>query len=230
MVDYRSLISSFDSSNSQQDKMANAFSSADHHPKHTNQHQRTKKSPTSLNPLKSPPCERSRSAAVDIVILIAVLVAIGVLVFPSVKLFCHGITQISGATLFAVKDEVGRAPFVYAVLGLGFLLATIAVWGIFYCTSRKCDNPNCRGLREAAEFDIQIETEDCLKNSSSTAKGDNGRGLFELDAAHHRELEAELKKMAPLNGRAILVFRARCGCSVGKMEVWGPKKLRKIKK
>ncbi|CAN7141055.1 unnamed protein product, partial [Brassica rapa subsp. narinosa] len=28
---------------------------------------------------------------------------------------------------------------------------------------------------------------------------------------HHRELEAELKKMAPINGRAVLVFRAKCG-------------------
>ncbi|KAL4575218.1 hypothetical protein LXL04_022060 [Taraxacum kok-saghyz] len=30
--------------------------------------------------------------------------------------------------------------------------------------------------------------------------------------------------MAPINGRAVLVFRARCGCSVGRMEVLGPKK------
>ncbi|CAF1783684.1 unnamed protein product [Brassica oleracea var. botrytis] len=57
------------------------------------------------------------------------------------------------------------------------------------------------------------------------------RGLFELPRDYHRELEAELKKMAPINGRAVLVFRAKCGCSVGRLEVPGPKKqLRKIKK
>jgi hypothetical protein len=43
-------------------------------------------------------------------------------------------------------------------------------------------------------------------------------------------LEAELKKMAPANGRAVLVFRARCGCSVGRLEVPGTKKPKKIKK
>ncbi|CAN6802591.1 unnamed protein product [Brassica oleracea] len=57
------------------------------------------------------------------------------------------------------------------------------------------------------------------------------RGLFELPRDYHRELEAELKKMAPINGRAVLVFRAKCGCSVGRLEVPGPKKQqRKIKK
>ncbi|CAN6864968.1 unnamed protein product [Brassica oleracea] len=56
------------------------------------------------------------------------------------------------------------------------------------------------------------------------------RGLFELPRDHHCELEAELKKMAPINGRAVLVFREKCGCSVGRLEVPGPKQQRKIKK
>ncbi|MCD7467776.1 hypothetical protein HAX54_005395, partial [Datura stramonium] len=30
--------------------------------------------------------------------------------------------------------------------------------------------------------------------------------------------------MAPPNGRAVLVFRGRCGCSIGTMEVPGPRK------
>ncbi|GFY84905.1 ribosomal protein L34e superfamily protein [Actinidia rufa] len=87
------------------------------------------------------------------------------------------------------------------------------------------------GLRKAAEFDIQIETEDCVvKNSSNLGRDCVKQGLFELHRDHHRELEAELKKMAPPNGRAVLLFKARCGCSVGRMEVWGMKKPRKIKK
>ncbi|KAL0647873.1 hypothetical protein Bca4012_046164 [Brassica carinata] len=45
-----------------------------------------------------------------------------------------------------------------------------------------------------------------------------------------QRLEAELKKMAPINGRAVLVFREKCGCSVGRLEVPGPKQQRKIKK
>ncbi|KAL0709537.1 hypothetical protein Bca4012_016515 [Brassica carinata] len=41
------------------------------------------------------------------------------------------------------------------------------------------------------------------------------KGLFELARDRRRELEAELKKMTPVNGRAVLVFRAKCGCCVG---------------
>ncbi|KAK4771672.1 hypothetical protein SAY87_032204 [Trapa incisa] len=30
--------------------------------------------------------------------------------------------------------------------------------------------------------------------------------------------------MAPPNGRAVLLFRAKCGCPIAKLEGWGPKK------
>lgn len=100
-----------------------------------------------------------------------------------------------------------------------------------YCTSKKCDNPNCRGLRNAPEFDIKIETEDCLKALSNSGSGDGEEsGFFELGEDYNRELGAKLKKMAPLNGRAVLIFRAKCGCSAGRMVVWGQKKTRKANK
>ncbi|XP_077214027.1 ribosomal protein L34e superfamily protein [Tasmannia lanceolata] len=232
MVEYRSLISSCKSVD-HRTNMANSVASTDQsaHPKQTHQLHRNKRQPTVSNPSKSPPCDNSRSAAVDVVILIAVLGACGFLIFPYAQLFCHGVAKIGGISFYAVKYEVGRAPIVYAFIGLSCLFTAIAVWGILHCTDRKCSNPNCLGLRKAAEFDIQLETEECLKNlGSSVTKGDTGRGFFELAEGHHRELEAELKKMAPPNGRAVLVFQARCGCPVGRMEVWGAKKLRKIKK
>jgi hypothetical protein len=120
---------------------------------------------------------------------------------------------------------------IYGSIGLSVCCAALAAWLVLVCTSRKCGNPNCKGLRKAAEFDIQLETEDCVKNSTNLVKdGGLKKGLFELPRDHHRELEAELKKMAPPNGRAVLVFRARCGCSVGRLEVPGSKKYRKIKK
>ncbi|KAF7129681.1 hypothetical protein RHSIM_Rhsim10G0032900 [Rhododendron simsii] len=97
--------------------------------------------------------------------------------------------------------------------------------GITVCLSRKCGRPGCRGLRMGAKFDIQLETEDSLKNSSGFLGRDGvKKGVFELACDHHRELESELKKMAPPNGRAVLLFRGRCGCSVGRMEVPGPRK------
>ncbi|KAF8389775.1 hypothetical protein HHK36_024294 [Tetracentron sinense] len=188
---------------------------------------RNKKQPA----LKIPPCNRSRTAAVDVVILIAVIGACGFLVSPYIKQFCHGFVKISMMTLSVAREELIQAPLVYASLGLSIFFAILAAWGISKCLSRKCGKPNCRGLHKAAEFDIQLETEDCVKNSSSSlVKDGGGKGLFELGLDHHKELEAELRKMAPPNGRAVLVFRTRCGCSVGRMEVPGPKKLRKIKK
>ncbi|KAA8530377.1 hypothetical protein F0562_005086 [Nyssa sinensis] len=192
-----------------------------------NQVQRKPKAPNSLNHLSIPACRKSRSAVIDVVILIAVIGACGFLVFPYIKLLSYEIVKIVGTITYVVKQEVLQAPMIYGCLGLSILFAVIAGMAITVCTIRKCGKPGCRGLRKAAEFDIQLETQECVKNSSNLAKGGVRKGLFELPRDHHRELEAELKKMAPPNGRAVLVFRARCGCSVGRMEVPGPKKARK---
>ncbi|XVF16638.1 hypothetical protein REPUB_Repub10bG0049600 [Reevesia pubescens] len=180
--------------------------------------------------LKIPSCERSRSAAIDVVILIAVIAACGILLFPTTKCISLKLIEFIGAVSYLVKEEIMRAPMIYGSITLGFSCAAIAAWALLLCTTRKCRNPNCKGLRKAAEFDIQLETEECVKNSSTLIKAGVKKGLFELPRDHHKELEAELKKMAPVNGRAVLVFRAKCGCSVGRLEVPGPKKQRKIKK
>ncbi|XWS40889.1 hypothetical protein CRYUN_Cryun17cG0034800 [Craigia yunnanensis] len=180
--------------------------------------------------LQIPSCERSRSAAIDVVILIAVIAACGFLLFPTIKCISLKLIEFIGAAFYLVNEEMMRAPMIYGSIGLGFSCAAIAACVLLLCTTRKCGNPNCKGLWKAAEFDIQLETEECVKNSSTLVKDGVKRGLFELPRDHHKELEAELKKMAPVNGRAVLVFRARCGCSVGRLEVPGPKKQRKIKK
>lgn len=199
----------------------------------------------------SPCCDRllstrsAASAAVDVVILIAVLFACGFLIFPYLKLISVKSIEFSAIAIHLLKIEVVRNPLVYGSIAVSVTCVVIAAWILVICTTRKCGNPNCKGLRKAAEFDIQLETEDCVKNSSPAVKDPAGvggggggagggggvkRGLFELPRDHHRELEAELRKMAPPNGRAVLIFRARCGCSVGRLEVPGPKKQRKLKK
>ncbi|PPD76925.1 hypothetical protein GOBAR_DD26154 [Gossypium barbadense] len=180
--------------------------------------------------LKIPSCERSRSAAIDVFILIAVIAACGFLLFPTIKCMSLKLIELIEAAFYLFKEEIVRTPMIYASIGLGFSCAAIATWILLLCTNRKCRNPNCRGLRKAAEFDIQLETEECVKNSNTLVKDGAKRGLFELPPDHHKELETELKKMAPVNGRAVLVFQARCGCSVGRLEVPGPKKQRKVKK
>lgn len=185
------------------------------------------KNKRAINPPIHPSCSQSRSAAIDILIVIAVIGAFGFLLYPYVRFTYVKAREIGELVMSVLIEEIIENPVIYASLGISMVCVTAAAWAIVICTSRKCGNPSCRGLKKAAEFDIQIETEECVKNSDSLVKK---RGLFELPRDHHRELEAELKKMAPPNGRAVLVFKARCGCSVGRMEVPGSRKPQRIKK
>lgn len=79
------------------------------------------------------------------------------------------------------------------------------------------------------EFDIQLETEECVKHLKPLPRELIEAHTVEL-STDHKELEAELRKMAPLNGRTVLIFRSPCGCPKGRMEVWGPRKVRRVKK
>ncbi|ESQ49921.1 hypothetical protein EUTSA_v10021455mg [Eutrema salsugineum] len=188
---------------------------------------------TSPSCSKFPVCDGSQSAAIDVVILIAVITACGFLFFPYVKLITLKSFDIFSDLSVLVKEEILQNPIVYGSLALSIFCAAISTWlVILLCTMQRCGKPNCKGLRKAVEFDIQLETEECVKSSHNNSNNNrNKRGMFELPRVHHRELEAELKKMAPPNGRAVLVFRARCGCSVRRLVVSGPKKQqRKIKK
>ncbi|KAK7266403.1 hypothetical protein RIF29_19047 [Crotalaria pallida] len=236
MVYFHSSISLCNKSVDQIPAMANSICSSDLVSKSRNRKSPTCSSSSSIS-LQIPPCDRSRSAMVDVVIFIAVIFAIGFLFFPSIEILITGSIKIGKVVFCVVKEEFEVAPSIYISILLSVTCAALATWGVVVCTSRKCGNPNCKGLKKAAEFDIQLETEDCVKNSANSMAKDGGvgvvvkKGLFELPRDHHRELEAELKKMAPVNGRAVLVLRARCGCSVGRLEVPGPRKHnRKIKK
>ncbi|KAD7478637.1 hypothetical protein R6Q59_005615 [Mikania micrantha] len=171
---------------------------------------------------KLPPisaCEQSRSAFVDLIILIAVIGACGFLILEPVM-----------DLMLKFKQDVVRCPMVYCLIGLAIVTIAMAKLAISLCKSRKCGQPGCRGLRKAVEFDIQIETNDSIKNYDSLKNGFK-KGLFELPKDYLKELEAALKKMAPANGRVVLVFRGRCGCPVVRVEVPGPRKsTRKVKK
>ncbi|CAN8260723.1 unnamed protein product [Cochlearia groenlandica] len=191
-------------------------------------------SSTSSSPTCSrfPVCDDSHSAAIDVLILIAVITACGFLFFPYVKLISLKSIEIFSEISVLVKQEILHNPIVYGSLALSLFCGAISTWLVLLlCTMQRCGKPDCKGLRKAVEFDIQLETEDCVKSSSSNNNNNGKRGMCALPRVHHRELEAELKKMAPPNGRAVLVFRARCGCSVRRLVVSGPKKQqRKLKK
>ncbi|KAK1292256.1 Uncharacterized protein QJS10_CPB17g01546 [Acorus calamus] len=155
----------------------------------------------SLNPLSRHPfCSRSPFAAIDAVLLPIVIGALTVLTVPS-----------------------------YAIgLGLSFV-GVLLVYEIYNHNSRKCGRPYCRGLKKAVEFDIQLESEECVRYLPQVPGDVLGVKLLEV-GRDQKELEAELRKMAPLNGRTVLVFRMPCGCPIGRIEVWGAKKVGRIKK
>ncbi|XP_057768754.1 uncharacterized protein At5g19025-like [Salvia miltiorrhiza] len=184
------------------------------------------------NPNPPHRCDQSRSALIDVVILIAVVCACGFLLYPYVKILGQKAAELSEEVAEVVIEEVVRAPLVFGCLGLSIVFAVTALVAITVCTDNRCGKSGCSGLRKAAEFDIQLETEDAVSKSNNLQRSAASykKGLFELPRDHHRELEAELKKMAPPNGRAVLVFRARCGCSLGRMEVPGPRRSRKVRK
>ncbi|CAA6665197.1 unnamed protein product [Spirodela intermedia] len=167
-------------------------------------------------------CRCSHGAAVDVVVLVVVLFAFGFLLVPYLRLFFNGLSVVGSSVLVELREESLAAPMVWLFVVLSFFVLSVAVSAVFLCAAggRKCGDPNCRGLRNAAEFDVRIETEEHMKNSDCPDGNDgSGRLFFELN-----------EKMAPPRGRAVLLFQEKCGCSVGRLVVNGPKKVRKLKK
>ncbi|KAJ7559072.1 hypothetical protein O6H91_04G068700 [Diphasiastrum complanatum] len=191
-----------------------------------NHHHKTKKAAT----VASCPslCQQSSAAAIDILVLFLVLGACGILFTPYFKYACSGASELLPATFLFIGEIVYEAPVAYASGVLLTFVSVIGAWEIYQHKSRKCRNPQCKGLRKAVEFDIQLETEECVKLQDPREPLPWNRGV-EL-TQDQKELEAELKRIAPPNGRAVLIYRAPCGCPAARFEVWAPKKTRRAKK
>ncbi|THF98322.1 hypothetical protein TEA_018721 [Camellia sinensis var. sinensis] len=99
---------------------------------------RNKKIPNSPNQSSIPACQQSRSAAIDVLILIAVIGALGFLIFPSIKLLIFNSVEIVETMVYVVREEVSEDPIIYGCLGLSILCAVMAVLAIAVCMSRKC--------------------------------------------------------------------------------------------
>lgn len=222
MVDCRSLIEFCKAFEQHKNSMAMSDKRNSHNHPHSKKHSK------SLNPLSHPFCDLSPFAAIDIIILLLVLAALGVLTVPYFKFFFDGACELLPEAFVLIGEVIDTAPFAYAT-GLVVMFVFVIVACVIDHKSRKCGNPYCKGLRKAVEFDIQLESEECVKCMPPMLKNAYGVRPLEL-GEDHKELEAELKRMAPLNGRTVLIFRAPCGCPAGRMEVWGPKKMRRIKK
>eukprot|EP00250_Pteridium_aquilinum_P012629 c20843_g1_i1 orf=483-1175(+) len=227
LVDCRGLIE-FCKSFEQHRNMANSPAILDT-PYTQQQHKTNGKSKRGQQPLTPAPphCEQPSAAAVDVIILFLVLAACVFLFTPYFRYLCTEAVHILPITLSLIGEVVYHAPVVYIAASLLTFAAVIGGCEYYQYTTRKCDNPRCKGLRKAMEFDIQLESERCVKSPASQQS--QWEGSVEL-GEDHKELEAELKRMAPPNGRAVLVFRAPCGCPAARMEVRGSKKGRKLKK
>jgi len=94
--------------------------------------------------------------------MIDVVIACGFLFFPYVELLVIKSFQIMNMVCFLIMEEVSYAPYIYISIGISVVCAALVTWGVIVCTGNKCGNPNCKGLKKAAEFDIQLETEDCV--------------------------------------------------------------------
>ncbi|KAJ8573757.1 hypothetical protein K7X08_010268 [Anisodus acutangulus] len=116
----------------------------------------------------------------------------------------------------------------------GYTIVVLHVCPQIGFRSRKCGKPGCKGLTRAMEFDLQLQGEECLmmRSDNKAVREMNDlpwKGGTENNPDYEC-LRAELRKMAPPNGRAVLLFRSKCGCPVAKLEGWGAKRGRRHKK
>ncbi|KAM5569263.1 uncharacterized protein ABKV19_016662 [Rosa sericea] len=171
-------------------------------------------------------CKHSPSATLDLLILILVL-------FSGTFLITSYFSYIFNSLSLLLSHSAPHLQFLPIPYLLGFLFFFVAalLFVEFCCgaRSRKCDRHGCKGLKKAMEFDLQLQTEECVKTGSKEIDKLPWKGGSDTNPDYEC-LRSELRKMAPPNGRAVLLFRARCGCPVAKLEGWGPKRGRRHKK
>ena len=174
-------------------------------------------------------CDHSALAAVDALALLASLAALAFLAAPYARLLAVEARD----AVATVATRHPAAPCVPLAAGVAAGAAVLA-WDAASHRARRCGRPRCRGLRKAVEYDIQLETEECVRSLLPLAHGVGSGAAATWPVPglgdEHRELEAVLRKMAPPNGRTVLIFRAPCGCPKERAEVWGAKKVRRMKK
>ncbi|XP_038722244.1 uncharacterized protein At5g19025-like isoform X2 [Tripterygium wilfordii] len=200
-------------------KLTNPTSSASNHHSHSHAH--------------STLCRHSPSATLDLLILIVVLFSGTFLVSSYFSYLFHSLSlllSLSSPHLPTLSFSVSFSlslPYLLAFFGFFFLSLLL----LDFCCgsrSRRCDRPGCKGLKKALEFDLQLQTEESIR-SAKDIDALPWKGGSESNPDYEC-LRAELRKMAPPNGRAVLLFRSRCGCPVAKLEGWGPKRGRRQKR
>ncbi|XP_042047876.1 uncharacterized protein At5g19025-like [Salvia splendens] len=184
-------------------------------------------------------CRHSPSATLDLLIFILVLFSGAFLIvscfsylFQSLSLILPPFSTIAAHFhRHLASNPQSQLIFftLFAVSLVGFVIFFEICCGH---RSRRCDRKGCRGLKKAMEFDLQLQGDELLRSGNKAVRDVNElpwKGGVE-DNPDYECLRAELRKMAPPNGRAVLLFRDKCGCPVAKLEGWGPKRGRRHKK
>ncbi|RAL38470.1 unnamed protein product [Cuscuta campestris] len=196
--------------------------------------------PSSAAAVPHHPCKHSPSATLDILILVLVLFSGAFLISSYFSYIFHSLSLLApsfsvSALLSYLSSFDVQIHYVLCTFFFAIFVAVAAAYQICCGNrSRKCGKSGCKGLRKAMEFDLQVQEEECLK------LGDESKAVREINELpwkggsetnlDYECLRAELRKMAPPNGRAVLLFRAKCGCPIAKLEGWGPKRGRRHKK
>ena len=171
-------------------------------------------------------CKHSPSATLDVLIMLVVL-------FSGAFLLSSYFSYIfNSLSLLLLRHHHFSFPYLLAFF---LFLAAAAAAALDFCavSRRRCRRSGCRGLKNAMEFDLKIQTEDAVRGAGAGDGGEIERVLWKGGSEGNPDYEclrAELRKMAPPNGRAVLLFRAPCGCVVAKLEGWGPKKGKRHKR
>ncbi|GFP94829.1 uncharacterized protein at5g19025, partial [Phtheirospermum japonicum] len=180
-------------------------------------------------------CRQSPSATLDLLIFVLVLCSGAFLITSYFSYLLQSLSLIlppfSALISNFYNDLISdsQSKFIFSAL---FVLSFVVFAASFEicCGNRswRCGRNGCRGLKKAIEFDLQLQGEDLLRLGE---RHKAVRDVNELpwkgggeDNPDYECLRAELRKMAPPNGRAVLLFCLRCGCPISKLEGWGPTK------
>ncbi|XP_051128105.1 uncharacterized protein At5g19025-like [Andrographis paniculata] len=196
------------------------------------------KPPSAKSP---PPCRHSPAATLDILIFVLVLFSGAFLIlsyfsylFKSLTLILPPFSTIVSQLHYHMVSNPQAVVIFFVCLVVFFVTFLVSIEICFGHRSRRCGRKACRGLKKSLEFDLQLQGEDMLRI------GDGNKAVRDVNQLPWKGgsefnpdydcLRIELRKMAPPNGRAVLLFRDKCGCPVAKLEGWGPKRGRRHKK
>ncbi|KAL3626209.1 hypothetical protein CASFOL_029758 [Castilleja foliolosa] len=186
----------------------------------------------------TPPCNRSSSVILDLLIAVVVLFSSAFLIISFYDYVYESLSLILPPfSTVATHFDRRFISIPYSLFSVFLIVCFAALTDIFIGRRLRrwmCGRKGCRGLRNSPESDWHVQGEDLLLAGDVNEEVKNVNELpwkeGSKDNPDYDRVRAELRKRAPPNGRAVMLFRAHCGCPVSKLEEWGPRRGRRNKK